>query len=369
MFLSAFSGLSSGDRRTILGYAALIFGIYALVILWAATDEFRVRTDSDAHHSLRMSPTDVEPGLTPADPLPEGGDYTSVRIGTYIEDIDNLSIKDSYWSTTFYIWYHWKGDSKLDPGSKMILVDGAINKKELLEDYHGPDGENYQRFRISAKVIKYFDTARVPIEDHMLNIYIEDGARDGTKLRFAADDTSNISSRLRIPGFKITAKSNVVKNHTYRSSYGDPRTSSNQWRTFSQYVAAVQIKRTDFGFYLKIFLSLFMASLVTLASFFIKASDVGPRFSLPTAAFFGAVANTYLANSLLPSSGSFGLIDQIAGLGLFTIFTSIAMAIVSNYYTRKKQEDVSVALDRVMFLVTGVMYLAGNIIVPWCARS
>lgn len=217
-------------------------------------------------------------------------------------------------------------------------------------------------------MIKFFDTARVPIEDHMLNIYIEDGARDGTKIRFVADNTSNISSRLSIPGFKVTGHSNVVKTHTYRSSYGDPRIENDSRKVFSQYIAAVQIKRIDFGFYFKIFLSLFAAALLTLSSFFIKASDVGPRFALPTGAYFGAVANTYLANSLIPSSGSFGLVDHIAGIGLFTIFMSLALALLSNYYTRKDEKEMSLALDRTMFVV-GTCYIAANIIIPWCARG
>jgi hypothetical protein len=185
-----------------------------------------------------------------------------------------------------------------------------------------------------------------------------------------ADESSNISSRLSISGFKITGNSNVVKTHTYKSSYGDPRVASGSKKVFSQYIAAVQIKRIDFGFYFKIFLSLFAASLLTLASFFIKPTDAGPRFALPTGAYFGAVANSYLANSLLPSSGAFGLVDHIAGIGLFTIFMSLALALLSNYYTtRKDDKEMSLALDRTMFCVVAFCYLAANVIVPWCARG
>lgn len=239
----------------------------------------------------------------------------------------------------------------------------------MLEEYHDGNGVNYQRYKVTAKLIKFFDTTRVPIENHMLNIYIEDGARDGSKVRYEADAASNISSRTAIPGYKILGGQNVVKTHTYKSSYGDPRVTENTSKIFSQYIYGVNIKRVDYGVYIKIFLSLFAALALTLSSFFIKPSDIGPRFSLPTAAYFGAVANSYVANSILPPSGSFGLVDHIAGIGLFTIFMSIALSLFSHYlFVRKDEKELSAVFDRAMFAAVGIGCLAANIIVPLCAR-
>jgi hypothetical protein len=121
-----------------------------------------------------------------------------------------------------YVWFSWTGDKSLDPGGKLVFVDAVINKKELLEDYHGSDGTNYQKYKISAKFIKFFDTMRVPIESHMLNVAIEDGFRDGTKLQYVLDPASAMSSRVKLPGYKILDVKSVSKPHTYRSSYGDP---------------------------------------------------------------------------------------------------------------------------------------------------
>ncbi|QWR77550.1 hypothetical protein [Candidatus Magnetomonas plexicatena] len=366
--MSTLQNLTHEKKQKVLKYSLIIAALYTIIIVFSAYTMYHNRELSNKKHALRMNPTGIEPGKTPPEQLPETGNYATVKIGSYVENVDNLLIKDSMWSVNFYVWFSWQGDAKLDPGGKLVIVDGIVNKKELLEDYHGKDGDNYQRYRISAKIIKFFDTARVPIEDHMLNIYVEDGAKDGTKLRYVADKTSNISSRLNIPGFKITSHSNVVKTHTYKSSYGDPRLSPDSKKVFSQYIAAIQIKRVDFGFYLKIFLSLFAALLLTLSSYFIKPSDVGPRFALPTGAYFGAVANTYLANSLLPTSGSFGLVDHVAGVGLFTIFISIATSLLSNYYARMEDKELSLALDRTMFKVVSICCVAANIIIPWCAR-
>lgn len=364
------NNLTGKKKRFIVIFSLAILVLYSLVTFYSASTMYNNRIQSQINHAARMNPTAAEAGRTPPDPLPEGGGYTTVKVGTYLDDVDSLSIRDSFWTTNFYVWFSWTGDKNLDPGGKVSLVDGMINKKELLEDYHDNSGVNYQRYKISAKVIKFFDTTRVPIENQMLNIYLEDGARDGTKLRYEADPSANRSSRVSIPGYRIIGNGNVIKTHTYKSSYGDPRVAENTQRVFSQYIYALEINRIDFGLYVKLFLSLFAALLLTLSSFFIKPSDIGPRFSLPTGAYFGAVANSYVVNSILPSSGSFGLVDHIAGIGLFTIFLSIALSLASHYlYVRKDEKDLSTVLDRAMFIVVGFSCLFANIIIPLCARS
>ena len=356
------------SKRFMMAVSAVVLLLYAVTTFWSASAMSANKTKAEANHRARMTSTAVEPGKTAPDPLPDGN-FTEVTVGTYFEDIENLSIKDSSWNANFYLWFSWKGDATLDPGGKFILVDGAVLKKETMEEYHGQDGVNYQRYRVSAKLIKFFDTFRVPIESHMLNVYLEDGSRDGSKIRFVADKASNYSSRLKIPGFKILGTESTVKNHTYKSTYGDPRVAEGSRKTFSQFVVALNINRIDYGFYFKVFLSLFAAIALTLSSFFIKASDVAPRFALPTGAYFGAVANSYVANSILPPSGTFGLVDHIAGVGLFTIFLCIALSLISNLYTKKDMAKESVVFDRLMFLLVGLGCLVANIVIPLSARG
>ena len=369
MYPSIWQNLTQEKKQLIQKFSLIVIGLYVLIIGFSALTMFNALVFSNETHALRMNPTAAEPGKTPPDPLPASGNFARVKVGTYFEDIQNLSIRDSAWSTNFYIWFSWKGDAKLDPGGKFEVVDGAIRKKELLEDYHDPGGYNYQRFRVSATITKFFTTSRVPLEDHMLNVFVEDGSRDGTKLRYVADDASNISSRLNVPGYTITGNSYIIKNHTYKTNYGDPKYSNDHKRVFSQYIAAIQIKRIDFGFYCKIFLSLFAAILLALSSFYVNPADTSPRFSLPTGAFFGAVANSYLANSLLPTSGSFGLVDHISGIGLFTIFIAVLVSLLSCHYNRHDEKALAIAFDRTMFWVVGLCCIAGNIIIPLCARG
>jgi len=140
-------------------------------------------------------------------------------------------------------------------------------KKDLQDSYSSPDGTHYQVYKVVAKVTKFFNTTRVPLDDHMLNIYIEDSEHEVNKMRYVADQTANISSRVKISGYSVTGFSTVVKPHTYKTTYGDPRVQDGKSTTFSEYNFGVTIKRQGFGVYIKLFIGLYAGVLLTFCSF------------------------------------------------------------------------------------------------------
>jgi hypothetical protein len=361
----------SADKKVFLKYwvftiaiAYLLLGVLAVFIVQ------HEKQSSSKNHILRMDPSAVEPGKTPPDPLPTNTDFKTVHVGIYLDGIDNFSIRDSYWTATFYLWFRWKGDKSLDPGKHFQLVDAKIEKKELQDSFSSDDGTNYQAFKVVAKITKFFNTTRVPLDDHMLNIYVEDSVRDASQLRYVADSATNISSRVKIPGYDITGVSSVVKPHTYKTTYGDPRMEEGKRTTYTEFNFAVTVKRAGLGVYLKLFIGLFAGVLLTIGSFFIRPSDTGPRYGLPSAAYFGAVANTYMVSSLLPPSGQFGLADLVTGTGLFTISMCVIASLVSGYYfLRKEEKEFSREIDAVSWKCIGLGFLIVNILLPVSAFS
>ena len=362
------SELSPQRRRFIKVWVAAIAVVFMLLAWLSLTIITQEKQASAKSHLLRMDPSAVEPGKTPPDPLPASTDFTPVHVGIYLDGIETVSIRDSFWTATFYVWFRWKGDKALDPGKTFQLVDAKIEKKELLDNYVGPDGTNYQNYKVAAKMTKFFNTTRVPLDDHMLNIYVEDGTHDISRLRYVVDPSTNVSSRVKIPGYSITGFGNVVKPHTYKTTYGDPRLAEGKHSTYSEYTFAVSIKRANIGVYLKIFIGLFAGVILTLGSFFIRPSDTGPRFGLPSAAYFGAVANAYMVSSLMPSTGQFGLADLVTGIGLFTISLCVVATLTSGYYyLRKDEKEFSGQLDRASWMVILFCYVSINILLPLVA--
>ncbi len=357
------------EKKAFLKYWAI--GITCIYILIAIIVIHIVQGEKDIaskNHALRMSPDAVEPGKTPPDPLPTNTDFKSVNVGIYLDGIESVSIKESYWVPAFYIWFRWKGNKELNPGKYFRIVDGKIEQKELQDSYSGSDGTHYEVYKVVARMTKFFNTTRVPLDDHMLNIYIEDSTNDVQEMRYVSDPTSGISSRVKVSGYEITGMSTVVKPHTYKTSYGDPRIAEGKHTTFSEFNYGVTIKRNSIGVFMKLFIGLYAGVLLTFCSFYIRPSETAPRYAFPSASYFGVVANAYMTHSLLPSSGHFGLADLVTAIGLFTItFCVIASLISVFYYLRKNEEAFSRALDQVSLRYIGAGFIAVNILLPVCA--
>jgi hypothetical protein len=355
--------LDAFQRRFVLAAIAIVLILYSGALFATVSSLVRYRASDLKLQQARMSATGVEPGSTPPDHVPASGDFVTVTIGTYIDTITGFSIRESNWSAEFYAWFKWVGRADLDPGRTLVLVDGNITNKHLLADYHSPDGVNYQRYRIAAKFQKMFTTGTVPLDRPMLNIYIEDGQRDVAALRYVVDPQSNVSSRARIAGYAVTNHSYIVKAHTYRSCYGDPRRPADDRTTFSQYIAGITLHTTGLGVYFKIFLCLYAALAFALAAFFIHP-DMSPRFSLPAGSYFGVVANSYIINAILPPSNTFGLVDVVITFGLGTIFLTVLLSLISKYLYNRGEAAFARALDRAMFYTVTVCALAANIAIP-----
>ena len=345
-----------------------------LAAIYCTIGTLAVRSIDSEHNSAlatqetRMTPGVAEAGLTPPDPIPPTGDFVPVTMGLYLDGIDTISIRDSYWNATFYIWFRWQGDRALNPGASFRLVDGRIERREVMDEHTGPDGSHYQRYRVTARMTKFFNTTRVPLDSHMLNIYIEDNRLDARRLRYVADTASSISSRARVAGYRVTGFRTVVKPHTYRSAYGDPNFAADARATFTEFTVGVNIERSGPGVYLKVFIGLFAGMALAMTSFALRAADAGPRFSMLAGAYFGAVANSYLAGSLIPSSGQFGLVEYVTFLGLFTIFLSLAATVISAFiWNTLDDKPFSRRFDRWTVAVIGLGYIAINILLPWFA--
>lgn len=363
------AALPPRKRLLLLAWGCLIALIYVGIGSVGVSVIHGERLASQENHRLRMTPGLVERGQTPPDPVPATGDFVPVTMGLYLDGIEAISLRDSFWTPTFYIWFRWTGDRALNPGGHFRLVDGSITRKDLQDEFYGADGVNYQRYRVSARMTKFFNTTRVPRDSHQLNLYVEDARYDASRLRYVADPASGISSRVRISGYDVSRTSEqVAKTHTYRTSYGDPRVEGNGRRTFSMYAYGVSISRAGMGVYFKVFIGLFAGMALCFASFGLRASDAGPRFSMVAGSYFGAVANSYLAGSLIPSSGQFGLVEFVTFLGLFTIFFSLVATIASIYlWSIRGEKELSRAFDRVTVAVAGIGYVAVNIALPLAA--
>ncbi len=283
-----------------------------------------------------------------------------VYVGIYVNQVYALSLKENQFSTDFYIWFRWKG-SDIKPIDTFEVVNGRTDSKETIYSSQ-VEGYNYAVARVTATITKFWEISHFPLDNHNLTIEVEDSQNEDFRVRFVADtENSSFSPDIQVPGWKVGKSSADVKSHGYKTNYGDISLPSNNESAYSRYIFSLSIERPGYGYFLKLFLSVFIATLISFLSFLIKPTDLDPRFGLGIGAIFAAVASQYVIGSSLPDTNLLTLADKLNILSIVYIFLSILESTVSlTLYTRGK-EVASRKLDILSLIVLVGTYLLINL--------
>jgi hypothetical protein len=362
------SSLTRGQKLFLLLWILLLLvvGITADIVI--TTRQRESLQASIKNHMARIDPNVTESGKTEPERTPPAGHEndipSDVKIGLYMDRIPALSIRDSSWTADFYLWFNWTDDN-LHPGDTFQIVDGEILKREKQEE-KTVNGMHYALYRVTARTTKIFNTSRFPRDDHLLTLSFEDTSLQSYQLRYIADDVnSSISSRVKVPGYKIYQTSTVVKPHSYKTTRGDPELPEGYKATYSQFIYGIWLARPNWGLHFKMFITLFAAITISMVGFFTSPAQ---RFGLVIGSFFAAVANTYVTASVVPDTGIATLADVINGIGVALIALIMFQTIISNhFYDKKKQETFSDVFDDLTFAVLLALYIWLNISIPLAA--
>ncbi len=362
--------ITKSDRRNLSLWAGLLVVLLFLIGILTVWAVYKNKTAALKRHQNRMNASVGEGGTTPPSAtLPEGANPLKVEAGIYADRIVDLSVKEAGWTVDFYLWFRWKGTA-VNPGEKFQVVDGWIESKDKVDEYTNGD-EHYTLYRVVARITKFFDVSRFPRDDHVLTINIESPGLLRNELLFVADhESSGVSSRVQIAGYAIRHRDILEKPHAYRSTHGDPRLGLGTERTHSQLRMGFWISRPGWGFYFKMFVAMFGAVGVAILAFFIKPTDVDPRFGMGVGALFAVIANAYITASLVPDIGVMTLADMVNDVAIVTIFITLLQSTISLYlYDRKGKVALSRLFDRVSFIVLFAGYVAINIALPIAATQ
>lgn len=362
--------ISVWGRLWLVAWSILLVAIFAFVGYSLNRSLRANRNAASERHAARVDPTADEPGVTAADrDLPPDAKPTQVLAGFYVDRILELSVKDVHWTVEFYLWFRWRGEG-VGTCEGFQVVDGTIESQELEAD-ETIAGERYQRFRVVAKITKFFDVTRFPCDDHLLTIGIEHPGHLRQELQFVADsDNSTVSSRVSIPSYRLHPPAVIEKPHSYKTSRGDPRLAAGQKSTYSHLRMGIAIERAGWGLFFKMFQSLYVAVILALLAFFIRPIEVDPRFGLGVGALFAAVANAYVISSLVPDTGSLAVADIINGVGIGVILLTVAQSTMSlHLFSVRGDEALSRAFDRLSFAIILPCYVVVNIALPLAAKS
>jgi hypothetical protein len=371
-------GVNQNDLKNTItsrGFLFVILWAAGILLLYAVGGYLGVRTlltyraETEQFQQTWIGSATTEPNVrAPEIKMAPGAKPVDVLVGIYINSIGEVSLKESGWTADFDIWFRWTGD-EVRPGNTFEVVNGQIDQRDKKEAYV-TGREHYERYRVKARLTKFFDSSRFPFSDQGLTIQVEDSSHEAERLRYVADEQESGISRSGVhQSLKIAKSLMTVKLHSYGSRRGDPRFSPNTGDVHSQFIFAMLVSPPSTALYIKMFQALFASVAIALIALFIKAIMIDCRFGLPVGGFFASVANNIFVGWIFPPGEGITLTAMVNAIGLVTIFLILVESTISLYILDTRGQDrLSRVLDKVSFVVFLIGYAAVNLMLPLSAK-
>jgi hypothetical protein len=354
----------------------IITGIYSAFTLTAKVKKMAKEVSANIKNT--MDPKAPDPGKTKSEKYEVGPKTKKVKIGAYLERIEDLDIKQSSWTYEFYLWFSWK-PSEIDLLGKednlhkdeipFSIINGDIIKANKIEEvYDAKKDIAYIQYVVKAKNTQFFDVSLYPIDQHDLIIPIEHKWLDRTKLVFVPDTIdSKVSSRVNINGYEKESSVKLIeKPHAYKSARGNPKLDPGYKVDFSQLRMSLRIYKGGLSVIIKLFIIMYIAVLVT----FIAPFSSDPSRYTVGALFTTAGANYILAQKLPPTNG-YTLAELINTFCMFIIIIMMALLAVlpSVIFKDGKIDRVERRLNNMITLFMFIFFIITNILVSWTALT
>lgn len=292
---------------------------------------------------------------------PAKSEATTAFVGVYVNQIETMSLKENQFAADFDVWFRWKGE-EINPAQTFEVVDGRIDVDDDVPYKAELADRHYSSRRIIATVTHFWNISRFPLDNHTLRIAIEDSDLEDFKLSYLAD-TANCAIRpeLQVPGWKVGTPTATVEQHQYHTNYGDTSLPTGDTSSYSRFIYSIPLVRPNWGYFIKLFFGLFVATAIAFLALFVRPIDLDPRFGLGVGAIFASVASEYVVTSSLPDTSVLTLADVLHILAFVFIFLTLAESTLSLKLYNGGDEggkERSRKLDRWSFATLLVAYVA-----------
>lgn len=357
-------------KRRLRPSVALPIAAVAVVVSMLSVSRSSIAQSEEADGAAAGPTADGGVAAAPAAEAEEEEDTgppVDVTVGVYVNQIRGVNLRENNFEVDFWIWFRWAKSARreINPLETFEVVGGDIESKvsEVREDL----GEwNYAACRVVAKVTRFFDIQRFPQDSHEIAIVIEDSANEDHKVRFVADrQNSRLDPGVQAPGFVIASSEPALSTHAYTTNYGDITLPSNSQSRYSRFEYRVKLQRPGFGYAVKLLWALWLSGLVAFVAFFVKPTEVDPRFGLGVGALFAAMASQFVVSEALPESSLVTTADWVGMIAILAIFLSIVQSAFSLWLCQQDREPASQRLDRFSFIGFMVVYVVLNVVAMW----
>lgn len=285
--------------------------------------------------------------------------HTNVAVGAYVQRLSNVSPQNGTFDVDMWLWFRWKG-ATVRPDHSFEFVNGVINSRS--DAVVQADGDvNYVSVRVQATIFHDFDVRRFPLDNHVIDFYLEDTGLDNAQLTYTIDEGIGLDPSVRVSGWKVALQPTVVDTHVYQTNYG-LRSAGPEANTYSRVTFAISLDRTSYGPLFKSFWISALSVLLGLLAFLIKSDDLDARFGMGVGSIFAASANAFVITGSLPPTTAVTLAEQINLIAVGVIFVAVFLSIFSLRLRYRGHEDKSLKMDRVAMWTLGAIYIVLNIL-------
>jgi hypothetical protein len=352
----------------------LIAGIYSAINLTYNVKLMAETVKEDRKNT--MDPIAPDPGKTKSEKYETGPNTKKVKIGAYLERIEELDIKQSSWTYEFYLWFSWKpneidltgrNDNIHKDELPFSIINGDILKVEKIQEvYDAKKNIAYIQYFVKAQNTQFFDVSLYPIDQHDLIIPIEHKWLDRSQVVFVPDTIdSKVSSRVNVNGYdKESTVKLIEKPHAYKSARGNPKLDAGYKVDFSQLRMSLRIYKGGLPVILKLFIIMYIAVLVT----FIAPFSSDPSRYTVGALFTTAGAN-YILSSKLPASNIYTLAEIIntSCMAIIIIMMALLAVVPTVIFKDGIIDKVEKRLNDLITLSMFAFFIVINTLVAWTA--
>jgi hypothetical protein len=285
-----------------------------------------------------------------------------VYAGIYVNQIYDLSVKEHRFVADFWIWFRWK-DDRLHPLESFKVVDSRETETVYSnEDPEKKNGYHYAQARLRANISKVFDVQHFPRDSHTLTIRIE-SEHSTAEVKYVADvENCALSRDVRVPGWVLVHPRASVSEALSVPLYG---VASAAPASNSRFQFEVDLARPDWGGFFKLYLGLFLSSIIAILSFKLPPHEIDARLALVLTALLGVMLSQFIALKGLPDTTSLTVTDKRHALGLLMVLISLADTGWGKYMSHHHKHEIAERFDRIAFYVIAALYAALHVIVSF----
>lgn len=234
------------------------------------------------------------------------------KVGVYLMNLYDLNMDEHSFYADFYIWFKWKGP--IDPTN--IEFVNTIEKWSMASAPSGDgsdsllkDGTQYRIFRVEGRFFHSFLLSRFPLDQHVLDIQIENPEHPADSLVYLPDTSgAAIRSTLQLVGWQTEGCSLESSVHDYHNNFGNPEENAQRYSTLTY---TLTLTRPINYFLLKMMLPLLVVMLVSIGALMLHPTHIDTRSSLPIGGLLTAVFLQQSYSDALPDTGYMVLMDKI----------------------------------------------------------